>query len=448
MSSDTICAIATPHGIGGISIVRLSGERALEIAQKIVAHKPLMPRYAHLRTLYDSDHAIIDEGIVLYFQNPHSFTGEDVVEFQSHGGTVTAQRIIETALSYGARIANPGEFTKRAVLHGKMDLSQAEAVARLIESKSVDAAKILSRQLKGELKVYVDTLRDKLVEILAFIEVNIDYAEEDLPETLQKEIADKLHEIDKQITKTVETSQSREGLIEGFKVAIVGKPNVGKSSLLNALLRYDRAIISDIAGTTRDTIEEEVKIGTHLVKIVDTAGIRESSDTIEKIGIERSLSAIESADIVIALFDGSQPLDENDTEILHLLEQFHKHKEMIVAINKSDLPQQIESETLARFSPLSISTKKDASAIIEALKKLLDAKNSEDAFMLISQRQIDAAKATHAAISRSFAFLETGELELFAYEINDAINAIATITTAFERDEILDKMFGSFCLGK
>ena len=448
MNTETICAIATPHGIGGISIVRLSGSEALVIAQKMVKKGQLKPRFAHLRTLFDNEDAIIDEAIVLFFQNPHSFTGEDVVEFQSHGGTITAQRIIQTALAYGARLANPGEFTKRAVLNGKMDLSQAEAVAKLIESKSIDAAKILSRQLKGELQTYVDTLRDKLVEILAFIEVNIDYAEEDLPETLQKEIETKLHEIDREITRTVETSESREGLIGGFKVAIVGKPNVGKSSLLNALLRYDRAIISDIAGTTRDTIEEEVKIGTHLVKIVDTAGIRESSDTIEKIGIERSMAAIESADIVIALFDGSQPIDTNDEEILRLLEQFHEEKEMIVAINKSDLVLQIETEKFAPYQPLFISTRQDASKIIEALRKLLDTKNSEDAFMLISRRQIDAAKETHAAIRRSFAFLETGELELFAYEINDAINAIASITSAFERDEILDKMFGSFCLGK
>jgi tRNA modification GTPase len=448
MNNETICAIATPHGRGGISIVRLSGEAAHSIALRIVRKDNLTPRYAHLYTLYDDENDIIDEAIVIYFQNPRSFTGEDVVEFQLHGGTVTAQRIMDTCLKYGARLANPGEFTKRAVLSGKMDLSQAEAVAKLIESKSVDAAKILSKQLKGELQKYVDTLRDQLVEVLAFIEVNIDYAEEDLPQTLQLQIAEKLQTIKSEISKTVETSESREGLIEGFKVAIIGKPNVGKSSLLNALLRYDRAIISDIAGTTRDTIEEEVKIGTHLVKIVDTAGIRESSDSIEKIGIERSIAAIDNADIVIALFDGSQRLDENDYQIIKLLKRYHEEKEMVVAVNKSDLAQNIDIDQLQQFEPLSISAKKGAGKIIEALRILLDSKNLEDEFMLISRRQINAAKETQSAIDRSFAFLETGELELFAYEINSAIEAISSITAAFERDEILDKMFGSFCLGK
>ncbi len=448
MISETICAVATPRGVGGISIVRLSGDDALSIARKIARRESFSPRFAHLCTLYDHEDAVIDEAIVLYFQNPASFTGEDVIEFQSHGGSITAQRVIDTALAYGARLANPGEFTKRAVLNAKMDLSRAEAVAKLIESKSVDAAKILSRQLKGELQNYVDSLRDKLVEILAFIEVNIDYAEEDLPETLQAQIAQKLRAVDHEIVKTVETSESREGLIEGFKVAIVGKPNVGKSSLLNALLRFERAIISDIAGTTRDTIEEEIKIGTHLVKIVDTAGIRQSGDTIEKIGIERSIDAVESADIVIALFDGSAPFDSDDAKIVNLLEKYRADKEMIVAINKSDLPQKIEKEKLETFDPLAISTREDASKIIEVLQKLLDSKNVEDDLMLISKRQIDAAKEAHAAITRSFTFLQSGELELFAYEINDAIRAIAGITTPFERDEILDKMFGSFCLGK
>lgn len=428
--------------------MRLSGEKALQIASSLLENKHLKPRHAHLRTLYDIQKNIIDEAIVIYFPNPHSFTGEDVIEFQSHGGIITAQRIIESCLEAGARLANPGEFTKRAVLNGKMDLSQAEAVAKLIESKSVDAAKILSRQLKGELQNYVNELRDKLVEILAFIEVNIDYAEEDLPLTLQKQIEEKLISIDNEIVKTLQASKSREGLIEGFKVAIVGKPNVGKSSLLNALLHFDRAIISDIAGTTRDTIEEELKIGTHLVKIVDTAGIRQSSDTIEKIGIERSIAAVESADVVIAMFDSSQELDENDHEILSLLQNYKEEKEIIVVLNKSDLTQQIDDKPFKEFTTVSISTKKSVSPVIEALQKILDQKNPEDELMLISKRQVEAAQNAHDAIGRSFAFLESGELELFAYEINDAITAIAGITTPFERTEILDKMFGSFCLGK
>ncbi len=398
--------------------------------------------------MVEVDGSLIDEAIILYFQSPKSFTGEDVVEFQSHGGTITASRILDRCLALGARLANPGEFTKRALLHGKMDLAQAEATAKLIESKSVDAARILARQLKGELNLFVNSLRDKLIEILAYIEVNIDYAEEDLPQTLQDQIAQKLKEIDNEIHKTVQASQSREGLIDGFRVAIVGKPNVGKSSLLNTLLRYDRAIISDIAGTTRDTIEEEIRIGTHLVRIVDTAGIRESGDQIEKIGIERSRQAIESADVVIALFDGSQSLDNNDTEIINMLDKHREDKQVIVAINKFDLPQLIDKESLRNFSPVCISAKEDASVLIEKLERLLSQTSAGDDLILISKRQVNAATKAHDAIQKAFSFLHSGELELFAIEINEAITAIASITHAFERDEILDKMFGSFCLGK
>ena len=252
---DTICAIATAHGVGGISIVRLSGQNAINIAKKIAKKDKFKIRYAHLCTLYDQESFVIDEAIVIYFKAPRSYTGEDVIEFQSHGGFVTAARIIDACLFYGARVAKGGEFTKRAVIHGKMDLSQAEAAAKLIESKSVEAAKILSAQLKGELQKFVDELRDKLVEILAFVEVNIDYAEEDLPKQLQDEIEKKLKYVYNTLQRSVQISESRAGIIEGFKVAIIGKPNVGKSSLLNSLLSYERAITSEIAGTTRDTIE-------------------------------------------------------------------------------------------------------------------------------------------------------------------------------------------------
>ncbi len=409
--------------------------------------KPL-PRNAQLCTLYDTEHEVIDEAIVIYFENPRSYTGEDVVELQSHGGTVTADRIVSTALAYGARIATPGEFTKRAVLHGKMDLSQAEAAAKLIESKSIDAAKILSRQLKGELQKFVDRLRNSLVEILAYIEVNIDYAEEDLPATLQEEISEKLHTIIALLKKTLQVSQSREGLLEGFRIAIVGKPNVGKSSLLNALLNYERAIISDIAGTTRDTIEEEIRIGTHIVRIVDTAGIRKSGDEIERIGISRSLAAVESADVVVALFDSSQPMDENDREIIDLLNRFREEKDMIILLNKADLPTRIDSGALTSFQPIAISTKQDVSLLIERIGKILDTKSSADDTMLISKRQTDVARRAYEALIRARQILPSGELELFAYEIEEAIGAIASITHAFERDEILDQMFGSFCLGK
>ena len=448
MINDTICAISTAHGVGGISIVRLSGSLSLKIAKKLTKQTSFKPRYATLSNIYTVDNELIDESIIIYFKAPHSFTCEDVIEFQCHGGIISSSQIIDACLKEGATLASAGEFTKRAVLNGRIDLTRAEAAAKLIESKSIDAAKILSRQLAGELQEFVDSLRDELIEILAFVEVNIDYAEEDLPKDLQEQIKQRLIKIQNLLQDTYDGSKSREGLIDGFKVSIIGKPNVGKSSLLNALLKYDRAIISEIAGTTRDTIEESLKIGTHLVKFVDTAGIRDAGDTIEKIGVERSFSAIESSDIVIALFDGSQKSDSDDLKIIELIKSFKDSKEIIVAINKCDLAQRFEITLLNEYKAEKFSSKENVQIIIDKLSSILDQKISADDLILISKRQIDAVGRALNHIEDSFTFLEDGELELFAYNMNEAIHNIASITTLFERDEILDKMFGSFCLGK
>lgn len=402
---------------------------------------------ATLCFLYDVMDEAIDQAIVLYFKAPHSFTAEDVIEFQCHGGSVVAGMVLQTLLHYGARLANPGEFSKRAFLNGRIDLSEAEAIAALIETKSVDAAKMLTRQLKGELRNFVLHVRNLLVEILAFVEVNIDYAEEDLPLDMMDQIKIKLDALSKDLLKTYESSQRRQGLINGFKIAIVGKPNVGKSSLLNTLLSYDRAIISNIAGTTRDTIEEELRIGTHLVKIVDTAGIRQAHDAIEKIGIERSILAIEESEIVIAMFDNSRVCDHEDEEILNLLSQYSADKKILMVLNKTDLASCFDTKRLGKEF-IALECQKDAQHIIEALHSILDQTTQEDNLLLTSQRQIDAVRKTYENVKASYALLGEGELELFAFHLNDAIMAISSISMAFERDEILDKMFGQFCLGK
>jgi tRNA modification GTPase len=354
--------------------------------------------------------------------------------------------VLDAILALGARLATPGEFSKRAVINGRMDLTQAEAAAKLIETKSIDAALILTKQLRGDLSKFVEHLRESLVEILAFVEVNIDYAEEDLPEDLLLQIEEKLDENSAILRKSVAASESREGLLNGFKVSIIGKPNVGKSSLLNALLSYNRAIISDIAGTTRDTIEEELRVGTHLIKIVDTAGIREAKEDIEKIGIERTIEAIEESEIVIALFDGSREKDDDDQKIIDLLETYHDNKEIIVAINKRDLPQKFSSKLINE--PLYISSKEDSHLIAERLKSYLDHQIVDDELILISKRQVEATKKALEAIEAAKELLTFGELELFAFHINEAIAEISSITKSFQRDEILDKMFSSFCLGK
>lgn len=443
MDNDTIVAIATAHGIGSIAIIRLSGNKALEIAKQLSHKQDLKARYATLTNVYDKENTLIDETIIIYFQNPHSFTGEDVVEIQCHGGYIVAQLIMQACLDAGARVANAGEFSKRAFFNGRIDLSEAEAISQLIEAKSEDAAKILAKQIKGSLKEYIEDVRDEIIHILAYSEVTIDYAEEDLPQDLIEQIKTKLEALKKQLYKTLQASKSRAGLMQGFRVAIVGKPNVGKSSLLNALLNYNRAIVSDIAGTTRDTIEEQVKIGTHLIRIVDTAGIREASDEIEKIGIERSLEAVAQSDIVVALFDNSRELDEEDTKILKLLQE--SDKEQIIVKNKLDLAAKLDSEF--RYD-LALNSKDDVTPLIEKLQFIMDRSNSSDEVMLISGRQISAVEQTIKNIEEAFEPLEDQELEIFSFHLNDAIKAMAGITRPFENDEMLDKMFGSFCLGK
>ena len=445
--NDTIAAIATAHGVASISIIRLSGPRAPEIARRIAPSASLRPRRAQLCDLYDATGELIDRGIVLYFQAPHSYTGEEIVEFQTHGGLVVAEQILESARAHRARLAEPGEFSKRAFLNGKIDLSEAEAIAKIIEAKSVDAARILARQIKGELGRFVEESREALLRALAHSEVMIDYAEEDIPEDLIEGLKEQLTGLQSSLEHIVQSSRRRRGLIEGFRVAIVGKPNVGKSSLLNALLSYERAIVSEIAGTTRDTIEEQIRIGSHIVRIIDTAGIRRTEDRVEKIGVERSLASLEEAEIVIALFDASRPWDEEDEEILKRLEDL-QDKELIVALNKTDLPRRLEEPRLERFALLEISARRNFAHLLEALEKHLDSLGRDEELMLASARQIEAVEECARQIAAALAPLSAGELELFSYHIQEAIRAISQITRPYESEEILDRMFGEFCLGK
>ena len=446
MDTDTISAIATANGIGSIAIIRLSGDKALSIAKKLSHKDNFTVRYATLTNIYNKEKTLIDEAIVLYFQGPHSFTAEDVVEIQCHGGFIVAQSILKATLEYGARLATPGEFSKRAFFNGRIDLSEAEAIAQLIEAKSEDAAKILASQMKGSLKQYIENIRDAIIHILAYSEVSIDYAEEDLPEDLVQQIKDKLDELTSSLYTTLLASKAREGLMQGFKVAIVGKPNVGKSSLLNRLLNYNRAIVSSIAGTTRDTIEEQVKIGTHLIRMVDTAVIREASDEIEKIGIQRSLEAIEQSDIVIALFDNSRELDGEDEQIISLIDKAAHDKKVIYIKNKIDLEQKFDTNTIS--FDLEINSKENVDSLISVLENIMDTTNISDEIMLISQRQISAVENTLTNIKEAFIPLDDQELEIFSFHLGEAVKEMASITRPFENDEMLDKMFGSFCLGK
>jgi len=444
---NTITAIATASGVASISIIRVSGEGAYSIAQKITKLSSLKPRYAHLSSIHNKDDELIDQAIVIYFKSPYSFTGEDIVEFQCHGGLIVAQEILDSVLSCGARLAKPGEFSKRAFLNGKIDLTEAEAISKLIEAKSSDAAKILAKQLKGELKEFVDSSRDALLKAMAYSEVMIDYAEEDIPNDVLENISKQLDTLIVQISNLVEASHRRRGLIEGFKVAIIGKPNVGKSSLLNALLSYDRAIVSDIAGTTRDTIEEQIRIGSHIIRLVDTAGIRESQDTIEKIGIQKSLESLEQSDIIISLFDNSREFDEEDANILKMLQDI-KDKHIIVALNKCDLPKIIDISKLQEYNLIEVSAKQGFKELTKSLEDILDSIGEGDEMMLVSARQIEAVTKAKEALSLAKEPLLNEELEFFSYHIQDAIEALSSISKPYNNEEILDKMFGEFCLGK
>ncbi|EAB5335930.1 tRNA uridine-5-carboxymethylaminomethyl(34) synthesis GTPase MnmE [Campylobacter jejuni] len=441
--SDTIAAIATAHGVGSISIVRLSGERALEFALKLSRKTKLTPRHATFTKLFNQNNEIIDEAIMIYFKAPYSFTGEDIVEFQTHGGFSVSEVLLEELVSLGARLALAGEFSKRACLNGKMTPLKALNIQDLILSKSALAAKIIARNMQGNLGELLEKIRTDLVKTLAFVETSIDYADDDLPSDLLEQISTMCEENSKILKEIYTLSQSKKGLIEGFKIAIVGKPNVGKSSLLNALLSYERAIVSDIAGTTRDTIEESFKLGTHLLRIIDTAGIRESKDVIEQIGVALSKKSLEDADIILAVFDASRVQDKEDGKIFELLA--NTDKKIFWILNKSDLENVFKNTQNKNF--IKLSAQKDITLLKEELQNYLNSFDSEG-IMVSSLDLINACKISSEAIFRAKGLLEESSLELFAFELNLAINELARFTKDFQRDEILDEMFGNFCLGK
>ena len=445
MYDDTIVAIATANAMGSISIIRVSGSNALQIALKISKKDKLQTRLATLSSLYDSSNELIDEALILYFKAPHSFTGEDIVEFQCHGGIVITNIILNEILKLDARLANAGEFSKRAFLNNKIDLSKAEAISKIIQATSEDGVKLLARQLKGELSTFVNEIRADLLYILAYTEVSIDYAEEDLPKDILKQINSKIKITIIKLCSTLEASKRREGLIEGFKICIIGKANVGKSSLLNKLLNFNRAITSQVAGTTRDTIEEFIKIGTHLIKIVDTAGIRHSDDVIEQLGIKKSLEAIEQSDIIVALFDNNSLCDEEDKNILSLLKN-NKDKHIIKVINKIDLKTKFDTSNIENY--IKLSTKTNIQALIQSIQDILDMNSHTNEMILISKRQIISVEETLKNIEHSKEPLLTGELEFFSYYITQALENISNITRPYDNEQMLDLMFGEFCLGK
>jgi len=447
MNYPTIAAIATASGVGSIAIVRVSGLNALDISSNLIKDIELKNRYARLTSIYNKENILIDHAIVIYFKSPHSFTSEDIVEFQCHGGIVIAQEILDTLIHFGASLAQPGEFSKRAFLNGKIDLTEAEAIAKMIETKSIDGAKVLARQLKGELKNFIEDTRVSLVGLLAHSEVMIDYAEEDIPKNLLKNLQNTLETTKNRLENIVKSSIRRKGLIEGFWLAIVGKPNVGKSSILNKMLNYDRAIVSDIAGTTRDSIEEQVKIGSHIIRVADTAGIRDTSDIIERLGVERSIKWLEESDITVAVFDASKKLDSQDLKVLELIKKI-KETKIIIVLNKIDKKIVIDSKIFKDYKIVKISANRSVDSLIEAIEKVVNSISKIDELILISSRQIASVKKALEAIKSAKEPLVNNQLEFFSYEINNSIEALNEITRPYRHEELLDKIFSEFCLGK
>lgn len=466
MQDSTIVGISTPVGVGAICIVRISGKDALHIALALTRRDSLTPRYATLSVIYDSQGRAIDEAILLYFKAPHSFNGEDICEIHCHGGVVCGKMVVSSAIALGAQIAKNGEFSKRAFLNGKLDLAQVQAIASLINSKSAVANESLIRQMRGSLSVFVDGVRGNLIEILAYSEAHIDYSD-DLEKDYAHAMSDKLDSIIASLQNIYTQSKQREGLFAGFKLCIVGKPNVGKSSLLNALLGFERVIVSPLAGTTRDSVQESLTIGGNVIALIDTAGIRQSPEALEQIGIKKSIQALEQSNLVLALFDNSKPLDSEDYALLEMLKD--KKQDVLFVRNKCDLPcgfspkdeeflEECFTQIPSKIAPhiLLVSTKQDdlkeqkhqAQTIIGCLMEFLESKNSVDFPLLSATYQAHKVHNALNELTNAKQTLQNEDLELFSFHINEAMKSLSDITRPFEYTELLDSMFANFCLGK
>jgi tRNA modification GTPase len=451
MFDDTIAAIATPIGEGGLAVVRLSGLRALEIASLSFSPrgKSLKPSEAPTHTLQygviQRDSRTVDEVLVAVMRAPRTYTREDVVEISCHGGILPAKLVLDTLLANGARLALPGEFTKRAFVNGRIDLAQAEAVADLIHSRTELALSAANEQLAGRLSQRINQLRDEMMVALAHVEAHIDFPDEDIaPDTRQKLLGRLTHGV-ALMDDLLKTANEGQILRRGIRAAIVGRPNVGKSSLLNLLLGHDRAIVSPIPGTTRDTIEETANIRGIPVLFVDTAGLREAGDAIEEEGIRRSRNVLERAELILHVLDLSEPMAESDVTYL----QEFAGKKRIVVGNKADLPRLLEfKEPLIEVSCV---TSKGVEALKDAIKAAVwsgDIKAEMFQVMINSRHQEALRRARDAAATAIEALTAEQTLEVVAMELRIAINAIGEIVGKTSTEDLLDSIFSQFCIGK
>lgn len=441
--NDTIAAISTALGVGAISIVRLSGNDAIEIVNNCFKGKDLTKVASHTINyghIVDKNE-IIDEVLVSVMKSPKTYTTEDVVEINCHGGVISTKRILETMLTHGARLAEPGEFTKRAFLNGRIDLVKSEAVMDIIDSKSEEANKLALSQLSGTTSNMIKKFREKLKQLLASIEVNIDYPEyDDVAQLTTHDLLPKTNEWLTKIDTILNRVQTGQLLKKGIDTVIIGKPNVGKSSLLNALLEEDKAIVTDIAGTTRDIVEGQIHIGSIQLNLIDTAGIRDAKDKIEQIGIEKSQEKLKQAKLVLLVFDGSKPLDEEDKKLLELTND----KMRLIIYNKEDLSQNTDKEGIWISAQ-----NNDIHALIDALENMYQNDLLKEEPLLSNERQIGLLNQAKQDMIRAKEAMENFiEPDLIEIDIQMAHDHLKEILGEVHREDLLDTLFSKFCLGK
>ena len=454
----TIAAISTAPGVGGIGIIRLSGEETFNIIEKIFVPKNKSKEikgytFKYGNIINPKTNEILDEVLVSYFIKPRSYTMENMCEINSHGGNIVMQNILEVCLENGAELAEPGEFTKRAFLNGRIDLSQAESIIDIINSKTKKESKASLKQLEGFLSKKIKSIRKKIMDVMVDIEANIDYPEYDIEEVTEKKVENMLKSIEKELMSLKNTFDNGKIIKDGINVAIVGKPNAGKSSLLNALLKEERAIVSKYKGTTRDSIEELMNIDGIPIKIIDTAGIREASDEVEKIGIERAKEIADNADLLIAIFDISANIDEEDIEIIDLI----KDKKAIIVLNKIDLIQDninVDSrisnlnKKIIKISALNKDgVEKISETIVEMFK--INEINLDDGRIVTNTRHKNLInKAINSTENAQISLENKMPMDIVAIEIKNVLEDLGEITGEDVSENIINEIFAKFCLGK
>lgn len=451
MENDTIAAIATSMGRSAVNIIKISGPESISIVSKIFTKdlsklEPNTINYGFIK----EDNELIDEVLVSLFTSPNSQTGEDIVEINTHGGISVTNKVLELVLSNGARLAEPGEFLKRAFLNGKKDLIEAEAISDLINAKTEEARKMSLKGLSGELSKKIKTLRNKILNIIANIEVNIDYPEyEDAIIYTNELLKTNINEIQSDLEKLVKESEKGTLLNNGINVGIVGKPNVGKSSLLNLLINEDKAIVTDIEGTTRDIVEGNITINGVTLNLIDTAGIRETNNVVEKLGVEKSKDIINKSDLIIALFDISRPFTLEDEAILSSI----KAKKSIIILNKTDLPTKIDLNKFTSYNVIKTSVKEDIvkDELLNMIKELFSLNEIEtgDFTYLSNARQISLIKeALKLCLEIKYQNEQNTPVDLIQIDLQNLWEKLGEITGDAYKDELLDEIFSKFCLGK